>query len=75
MFSYLRASDCRDSDYEDESDSDDDRTMDTTSDKQLEHHMPSTKQGSSERDNWSGTTGMPVNSGLATPLVVPRKCP
>ena len=70
----LRASDCRDSDYEDESESDDDSTMDTTSDKQLEHHMPSTKQGSGERDNWSGTAGMPVNSGLATPLVVPRKC-
>ncbi len=48
MFSYLRASDCRDSDYEDESESDDDSTMDTTSDKQLEHHMPSTKQGSGE---------------------------
>ena len=69
----LRASDCRDSDYDDESDSDDDSTMDTTSDKQLEDHMPSTKQGSGQRDNWSSTAGMPLNSGLATPLVLQGK--
>ena len=67
----LRASDCTDSEYEDESESDDDNAKETTSDHLQGGDMTMTKQTSGDRDDWSGPVDISnsLSSELSTPLL------
>ena len=65
----LRASDCTDSDYEDESESDDDSILQTAGDGQLGCDTTVTKQPSSQREDWSSPADTSLSSQLNIPLL------
>ena len=64
----LRASDCTDSDYEDESESDDDSMKETTRNNQQGGDMTMNKQVSAEKDNWTAPD-VSLRSTLTAPLL------
>ena len=65
----LRASDCTDSEYEDESESDDDNVKETTSDCLHRGDETMTKQASADRNDWSSPVEVSLSSELTTPLL------
>ena len=65
----LRASDCTDSEYEDESESDDDNVKETTSDYLQRGDETMTKQASADRNDWSSPVEVSLSSELTTPLL------
>ena len=65
----LRASDCTESDYEDESESDDDNVKETTSDYLQWGDETMTKQASGDRNDWSSPVEVSLSSELTTPLM------
>ena len=64
----LRASDCTNSDYDEESESDDDDVKETTSDHQGDDETM-TKQASGDRDDWSNIVDVSLSSELTAPLL------
>ena len=65
----LRASDCTDSEYEDESESDDDNVKETTSEHLQGGDETMTKQTSGDKDDWSGSVDVSLSTGLTDPLL------
>ena len=60
----LRATDCTDSEYEDESESDDDNVKETTSDYLQRGDETMTKQASADRNDWSSPVEVSLSSEL-----------